>query len=206
MDDETCEECRKFDGFSILPSKVKDYCIPIPDCKSPDCRCQIMPTFWDQGTTVSTDREGKEVTYHEPGDAADIVAFLEHSGGVATSAQIDAYIDAQLAPLRKEREREHANVELWQRAYRTEKESPDKSIPLYRESIQAWKTVGVRWDYLEDSYNRLTLTLEKLGRFPEALREIDGYRAFCLEKGRNTLLNTIVKREARLKKKVLRSK
>jgi hypothetical protein len=170
-----------------------------------------MGTYWDEGTTVSTDRDGKETTYHKPGDAADIVAFLERSGGVATTAQIDAYIDAQLAPERKGREREHANVELWHRAYLTEKESPERSIPLYRESIQAWKTiltstyVGVGWDYLENSYNRLTLTLEKLGRFPEALREIDGYCAYCLEKGRNTQLDAIIKREARLKKKVPRS-
>jgi len=130
---------------------------------------------------------------------------------MATAAQIDAYIDAQLAPERKRREGERVAVELFQRAYVTEKESPERSIPLYCESIQASKTiltstlVGPGWGYLEDSYNRLTLTLEKLGRFPEALRQVDDYRAFCLEKGRNTHLDAIIKREARLKKKVPRS-
>jgi hypothetical protein len=88
-----------------------------------------------------------------------------------------------------------------------EKTSPEESISLYRESIQAWKATlradaVSRWDYLEDSYNRLTLILEKSRRFSEALREIDDYRTFCMEMGRKKQVETIGKREARLKKKI----
>ncbi len=58
------------------------------------------------------------------------------------------------------------------------------------------------WDYLENSYNRLTLILERSRRFSEALREIDDYRRFCAEMGRKAQVETIAKREARLNKKI----
>jgi len=88
-----------------------------------------------------------------------------------------------------------------------EKASPEKSISLYGESIQAWKATlradsASRWDFLEDSYNRLTLILEKSRQFSEALREIDDYRNFCVEMGRKKQVETIAKRETRLKKKI----
>lgn len=205
-----CEECRKLDGLSFLSSKLLSYRLPISTCKYAICWCGIVGVYSDEGTVVTSDRVGKQDTYHQPGDAADVVALLQRSNGVATKHQIAAYIDAQLAPERERRAREHANVELWQQAYRLEKESPEQSISLYRESIQAWKATlradeASRWDYLEDSYNRLTLILERSRRFPEALQEIDDYRNFCLEIGRKAQVETIAKREARLKKKTLQT-
>ncbi len=51
--------------------------------------------------------------------------------------------------------------------------------------------------------------LEKQALFrrqpPEALREIDDYYNFCLEMGRKANLETIAKREVRLKKKTLQA-
>jgi ribosomal protein L37E len=99
--DGACEECMKLDGFHFLPSKLREYRVPIPTCKHPICWCEICGTYRDEGTTVSTNRDGKEVTYHHPGDAADIAAFLERSGGAATAAQIAAYIDSQVERLGK---------------------------------------------------------------------------------------------------------
>ncbi len=156
---------------------------------------------------MTRDGAGKQDTYHQPGDAADIVGFLRRSNGVATKDQIAAYVDAQLAPERESAAREHANVELWLRAHRLEKESPEESVSLYRESIQVWKATlradaASRWDYLEESYNRVTLILEKSRQFSEALHEIDDYRTFCMEMGRKKQVETIAKREARLKKKI----
>jgi len=205
--DGACEECRRFNGLCFLPSKRSNYRLPISACKYPVCWCGIVGVYSDEGTVVTHDGAGKQDTYHQPGDAADIVSFLQHSNGVATKDQIAAYVDAQLAPERERREREHANVELWQGAYRLEKTSPEESISLYRESIQAWKATlrtdaASRWDYIEDSYNRLTLILGKSRQFPEALREIDDYRTFRVEMGRKKQVETIAKREARLKKKI----
>ena len=205
--DGACEECKRFDGFCLLPSKLSNYRLPISACKYPVCWCGIMGVYSDEGTVVTCDRVGKQDTYHQPGDAADIVGFLQRSNGVATKDQIAAYVDAQLAPERERRTRENATVELWLRAYRSEKDSPDQSISLYRESIQAWKAIlradpSSRWDYIEDSYNRLTLILERSRQYTDALREIGDYRAFRVEMRRKREVETIAKREARLKKKI----
>jgi hypothetical protein len=206
-----CEECRRFDGFCFLPSRLTDFHLPIPTCKYPICWCGIVGVYLDEGSVESCDAAGKRVTFHRPGDAADVVAFLRRSNGVATNEQIAAHIDAQLAPERERGAREHANVELWRRAYQSEKEFPEQSVSLYRESIQAWKATlraeaSSRWDYLESAYNRATLILEKARRFSEALREIEDYRSFCLEMGRKSQVETIAKREARLRKKILKTK
>ena len=208
--DGACEECRKLDGLYFLPLKLTDYRLPNPACRYPVCWCGIVGIYFDQGTLVTRDRQGKEVIYHQLGDAADIAEFLRRSQGVATKTQIAAYLDAQLAPERERRARESANVQLWQCAYCKEKNSPEQSIPLYHESIQAWKATlradpASRWDYLEDSYNRLTLILEKLRQFSKALDRINEYHAFCAEMGRKVALETIVKREARLKRRVRES-
>jgi hypothetical protein len=208
--DGACEECRRFDGFCFLPLKLSHYRLPISACKYPICWCGIVGVYSDEGSVVTYDPAGKQVTYHQQGGAADIIAFLQRSNGVATKDAIAAYFDAQLAPERERRTREHANVELWLRAYRLEKQSAEQSIPLYRESIQAWKATlradaASRWDYLESSYNRVTLILEKTRRFSESLHEIEDYRSFCLEMGRKAQLETIAKREARLRKRILQS-
>lgn len=205
--DGACEECGRFDGFCFLPSKLSSYRLPISACKFPVCWCGIVGVYSDEGTVLTRDVAGMQDTYHQPGDAADIVGFLQRSNGAATRDQIAAYVDAQLAPERESRAREHADVELWLRAYRSEKASPEESISLYCESIQAWKATlradgASRWDYLEESYNRVTLILEKSRQFSEALREIDDYRTFCVEMGRKKQVETIAKREARLKKKI----
>jgi hypothetical protein len=166
-----------------------------------------MAVCSEEGTILTSDAAGVGRKYHQPGSAADVAAFLQRSRGVARKEQIAAYIDAQLAPQRERAAREHANVELWQRAYRLEKESAQESASAYRESIQAWKATlrarqTSRWDYLEDSYNRLTLMLEKMKRFSEALHEIEDYNVFCTEMGREPQVDTIAKREARIKKRV----
>jgi hypothetical protein len=202
-----CEECKRFDGLHFLPPELTKYRTPISTCKYPVCWCEVVGVYSDEGTIVSTDPAGERLTHHQPGDAADIVDFLQKSSGVASKEQIDAHVNAQLAPERERAAREHTNVELWSRAYRLEKDSPEESISLYRQSVQAWKATlradaGSRWDYLEDSYNRLTLILEKSKRFSEALCEIDDYCAFSAEMGRKKPVETIAKRAARLKKKI----
>jgi hypothetical protein len=166
--------------------------------------------YSDQGTLVTTGRDGRQVTYHNPGDAADIVSFLERSNAAATDAQIAAYIDAKLAPERERRAKQDAILELRDQARRLEVDSPEQSISLYRESIQRWRAMlktepMFGWHYLEDTYNRLTLVLERSKQFREALNQISEYRAFFRQMGKEARLNTIEKRESRLRRRLLRS-
>jgi hypothetical protein len=184
-----CDACGELDGLLFTQERLPDYRMPIKTCKNPICNCQVMGMFADDS------------------DAADIVAFLRKSGGVATTEQIRAHIDAKLAPERKRSAQEHANVELYFRACRAEKDSPEEAISLYRQSVQAWKATlradpASRWDYLDNSYNRLTLMLERSKQFSQALGEIEDYRAFCVEMARKPYLETIEKREARLKRRL----
>jgi len=204
-----CEECRKWHGFCFLPHKLRDFRTPIPTCKYPVCWCGVWGVFWTQGTAATTERDGTQSVHHSVGDASDVAAFLERAGGSATDQQVQAYIDAQLAPARARSARERAGVELWTRAYRSEKYSTDQSISLYRESIRDWKGTltadpACRWDYLQDAYNRLTLLLERSRRFAEALSEIQDYRAFWAQAGRKPEAGTILRREERLKKRLLK--
>lgn len=204
--DGACDACKSLDGLCFLPEKLSDYRIPNPACRYPVCWCGIIGVCWGEGTITTSDGQGDEAVYQCAGSAPDVAAFLRGSGGVATAAQIDAYVDEQLAPERERTARENANVELWRRAYTEEKRSPEDSISLYRESIQAWKALlredsACRWDYFDESYNRLTLTLERLTRYTEALEEIGDLHRFCAEMGRAVSIDTIAKRELRLRKK-----
>jgi hypothetical protein len=205
-----CAECKRFDGLYFLPSELRQYRIPVSTCQYPVCWCEIVGVCFDEGMILTSGAGGAEARYLQPGSAADILGLLGRSSGVATKQEIDAHIEAQLRPQREKRAREHANVDVWLRAYRLEKESPEQSISLYRESIQAWKAAlraepTSRWDYLDDCYNRLTLLLERSKRVTEALREIDDYHAFSSEMARRAQMETIVKREARLRKRILKS-
>jgi len=92
---EACKECASFGGLSFLPSRLPNYRIPVPACKYPVCWCRIMGVYWDEGTVATSGSAGKEVIQHQPGDAADVAAFLERSGGAATAAQIDSYVASQ---------------------------------------------------------------------------------------------------------------
>ena len=206
-----CPECKKFDGLCFLPSKLREHRVPIPTCTYPVCWCDVVGVYLDEGVILTSDPTGAKANYPQPGSAPDILDFLRRSNGVATRGEIDAHVDAQLRPERESRAREHTNVDLWSRAYRLERESPEQSISLYRESIEAWKAAlraepTSRWDYLDDCYNRLTLLLERSKRVSEALREIDDYHAFSSEMARRVQMETIVKREARLRKRILKSK
>ena len=206
-----CLECKKFDGLCFLPSKLREYRLPVPTCTYPVCWCDVVGVYLDEGVIVTSDATGTKANYPQPGSAPDILELLRRSNGVATSEEIDAHVEAQLRPERERRAREDANVDLWLRAYRLEKESPERSISLYRESIQAWKAAlraepASRWDYLDDCYNRLTLMLERSKRVTEALREIDDYHAFSSEMARRAQMEPIAKREARLRKRILKSK
>ncbi|MDE3180382.1 MAG: hypothetical protein KGM47_12075 [Acidobacteriota bacterium] len=205
-----CTACRSLNGLRFLPEKLSEYRVPNPACEYPVCWCHIFGVCWDEGTRFTSDGRGNRIIYHSAGDAADVAAFLRRFGGVATAAQIDVYVDEQLAPQRERTAREDANVEMWRRAYAREKISPVESISLYRESIQAWKATlradaASRWSYLDESYDRLTLMLERARQFAEALDEIDDFHAFCGEMGRMPSVETIAKRQARLKRKIRRA-
>jgi len=96
--------------------------------------------------------------------------FPSAFNGVATKDQIAAYVDAHWPRTRKERARACERGIMAGRLSVGEDLSGG-IISLYRESIQAWKATlrtdaASRWDYIEDSYNRLTLILEKSRQFP----------------------------------------
>ena len=209
--DAACVECKRFDGLCFLPSELRQYRVPISTCRYPVCWCDIVGVYFDEGMIVTSDAGGATVGYPQPGGAPDILRLLRRSNGVATKEEVAAHVDAQLRPERERRAREHANADLWVRAYRLEKESPEKSLSLYRQSIEGWKATlradpTSRWDYLESGYNRLTLMLERSNRLGEALGEIQDYNAFRSEMARRTEVVTIAKREARLKKRTLKAK
>lgn len=203
-----CTACRSLSGLRFLPEKLSDYCIPNPACEHPVCWCHIFGVCWDEGTGFTSDGRGNRIIYHSPGNAADVAAFLRRSGGVATAAQIKAYVDERLAPERERAAREMVLVQLWRRAHSEEKNSPARAISLYCESIEEWKgalraDAASRWDYLDESYNRLTLLLERARLSAEALRAVNDYYTFCAEMRRKPSVETIVKRQARLRRKLL---
>jgi len=107
--DTACEECKKFEGFCFLPSRLADYRIPIPGCKFPVCWCGIWAVFSER-------------------DAADTVAFLERSGGAATLEQICAYL-GQMCPGAGRSARARAAVDLYARAERV---SPERAGVIHR--------------------------------------------------------------------------
>lgn len=186
--DAACDECRKFTGYCFLPFRLPEHRLPIKTCKFPVCWCGIWAVYTS-------------------GDSAEIVEFLERTGGAATGAQISAYLDGKRAPQRERSAKEGAAANLYARAFRAEKVSLDEAITLYRQSAAACMALlredwAWGWSYLDDSYNRLTLILERARRFYEALQEIGQYRSFLTEMGREHMPESIAKRRARLEKKV----
>lgn len=205
---EACEECRKWDGFCFLPARSQMYSVPIPTCQYPVCWCDIVGVFPDEGTLTVSGPNGQSEHYAFAGSGEDIAAFLKKSGGAARNEQIESYISGQTAPERKTSASETAGVDIFTRAFRSERNSPEAASSLYRESIAAWKSAlaedpSCRWDYLDDSYNRLTLTLERANRFAEAIEAIEDYRAFRALMGRTDEVDAIAKREKKLRKRIV---
>ncbi len=82
--DDACDECRKFKFFCFLPSRRRDFRVPIPGCKFPVCWCGLWAV-------------GRDMAAVPGGDHYYVVEFLQQSGGAATDEQISAYLEAKRA-------------------------------------------------------------------------------------------------------------
>lgn len=206
-DGKTCKECVRMDGLKWLPGYPDAPHEPLASCTNREgCRCSTVAVFADSGT-ITQWREGREITVHQPGDAEDIAGFLKRSGGMATLAQVGAWVDARRAPELERRALEHSAAEKTNAAYQLEKGEPDRALGLYRESAGMWKAAikggpePWAWDRLDFIYDRMSLLLERSKKFEEALVEIQTYLSFVGRPEGSKTAN-IRKREERLKKKL----
>jgi tetratricopeptide (TPR) repeat protein len=191
-DDNSCDECKALEGTCWIPGLAEINEAPLPSCQSPEgCRCVAI--YVDSG---------------ERG-AIDVAAFIRASGGRATDEQMTAYHESKMAPLREKNERQRLASAKVPAAHESEKENPEQAITLYRESIMIEKEVAERWpdqwswrDF-PSLYNRLTLVLEKLGRYDDALRDIAAFEALpCQSQGAKSDRDAIEKRKTRLTRKL----
>ena len=191
-DDDSCDECKTLEGTCWIPGLAEIDEPPLPSCQSPeDCRCV--------GVYVDSSERG----------AIDVAAFIRASGGRATGEQMAAYRESKEAPLREKNERQRLASTKVSAAYKVEKENPEDAITLYRESIMIERELAETspdqwsWRNFPSLYNRLTLVLENLGRYEEALRDIATYEVLpCQSQGTKSDRDTIGKRKTRLTKKL----
>ena len=191
-DDDSCDDCRALDGTCWIPGLADISEPPLPSCQSHEgCRCVSI-------YVASTESE-----------ASDIVAFIRASGGKVTNEQMNKYHESKQAPLRDKAERQYVAATKASEANRVEKDNPNLAVALYQESIeiesQLAKTSPDEWSWRNFPYlyNRLTLILENLGHYEDALHNITQYEAMpCQDQGRESDRNAIEKRKMRLIKKL----
>ncbi|MBD3337900.1 MAG: hypothetical protein GF353_02250 [Candidatus Lokiarchaeota archaeon] len=188
----SCELCKSLEGMRWIPSLVDIPSPPHPGCKNSDgCRCMI--------TYISSDGEGID----------DIYDFIKNNGGKVTGQQFDKFEDMRVSSINESREHEHNVSNILSKARNLEKDNPEKSISLYRAGINLKKEINKHsknkeyWEDFGCVYSRLTLVLEKLGKYKDALSEIIAYEKLPKKyKGSNSEIETIEKRKLRITKKM----
>mgnify|MGYP000250476932 CR=1 FL=1 len=191
-DSDSCDECRALDGIYFLPRLANMPQPPLPSCKSSKgCRCILI-----------------YIPKESPG-AVDTAEFIRKQGGKATSEQVAEYRETKQAPAREENLKRRLASDKAQAARRHEKDHPEESIALYRESIAIQRELAQNspdqwsWRDFPYLYNRLTLLLERLKRYEEALEEIKAYEALPhKDAGTKSDREVIEKRKIRLKRKL----
>ena len=203
-DEDSCNECKALDGLSWIPGLANPPELPLKVCKSREgCRCQIVGVFSNEGCVVSVDSSGEERISAGERSAPLVAEYIRSlGGGPATSSQITAYFDAKEAPLRAMRAKENVASRKRNAAYLCEKNDPEESIRLYRESIAISSEIQAN---PPDSFtwNRLTLVLERLGKYREALGAIAEFESLP-DRSRSNQFYTqaIEKRKVRLQRRV----
>jgi tetratricopeptide (TPR) repeat protein len=141
--------------------------------------------------------------------ANDVAAFIRASGGRVTGEQIAAYHESKQAPLRQKNERQRLASTKASAAYEAEKDNPEEAVTLYQESIMIERELAETspdqwsWRNFPSLYNRLTLVLERLGRYEEALRDIASFELLpCQSQGTKSDRDAIEKRKTRLTTKL----
>jgi len=197
-DSESCAACRALENTTWLPEVPPPASAPLSTCTSPEgCRCVTVTEIAQFGID-------------EPAD----VAFLRRLGGVATSQQMAKYEaerDSERYANRQEDDRIHQAGETVTAAWRLEKTDPGRAVTMYRESLAVYKE-GMRgpagsWlpSHIHFTYNRLTMLLEKLGRWDEALKELGDHDGLKLPReGPQAALGAMEKRRERLARKLAR--
>ena len=164
---------------------------PLLSCKGPQgCRCIV--------TYVQKEESG----------ATDTADFIRSAGGAANRDQLQSYLDAKLAPMREKGEKDHLASQRASDARDLEKDEPEQSVCLYRESIAIRTEIAHKWPDrwswrdIPSLYNRLTLLLERLRQYDAALQEIARYETLpCQGQGTKSGREAIQKRKARLQGK-----
>lgn len=208
-DEQSCEACKEMNGTVwhvprescdpplVAPLKVGD--VHLKSCTSPEgCRCELIAVYKDEGT----------YRFYGPDDdwvyMPEIESLASRKFGEASSRQKSAAISLY-------RETRRKYLEAW--SCEKEKNDISQAVSLYRETVQIHKSIGemysvdLDWAHMDYVLDRLTLVLAENGRPEEALSEVAAYRALGREaQPANTTWNAIVKRETRLRKRLVRQK
>lgn len=195
-DKDSCDRCKLLDGTAWIPGMVERASPPLPSCQSPKggCRCIVVET--------GRREEG----------ATEIEHFIRAAGGEVTGEQLDGFLETKRDLTFAKAEKESLASEKSWLAGAVEKDQPDRAVKLYRESVMIRKALAEEspepwsWRDFPYIYNRLTLVLERLGRYREALEEIESYKTLAKSFGDwrydKAEMGAIRKREIRLKKKL----
>lgn len=193
-DKDSCDKCRSLEGTAWIPGMVEMVVPPLPSCQSPKggCRCIVVG-----------------VGRGEVG-AAEIAEFIRKAGGKVTGKQLDRFFETKWALVFARAEKESLALEKTSVARELEGEQPEEAVARYRESIEIRKELAKEspepwsWRDFPYIYNRLTLVLERLGRYGEALEEIERYKTLAKSFGDwqydKAEMGAIRRREMRLKK------
>jgi len=189
-DENSCAVCRSHEGLNFLPDLASVHFSPHSSCNAPTgCRCGIVYVM------------------REESGALDTADFIRRNGGKATAGELSKYEEEKLAPIREKEKKANMASNKIHEAMQFEKDKPEESVCLYREAITLKKEIAVQfpdnwcWRDFPYMYNRLTLILERLGRYEEVIAEIGSYKKLpCDDKGSKTDRQSIEKRKIRIEK------
>ncbi|MFH0802627.1 MAG: hypothetical protein V2A78_09640 [bacterium] len=206
LDEETCPYCQYMDGMvfpleSAYFETIKENRPPFHNCSCPHgCRC-----LW---IYISKEEQGAGFTglvWRKPSDELIKTGQLS-----AEDTQFKKRIEEEIKKpvIRENIKMGYLASEKAQEAIRIEKENPEKAILLYQESIRIQREIAEKfpdpwcWRDFPWLYNRLTLVLERLKNYQEALNEIKRYKSLpCKDAGAKSDREAILKREERLQQK-----
>lgn len=188
--EDACPTCQAMDGMVLLPDSPVH--APHPGCTSPT-GCTCFETMVLSREAVPRDR-GLE-------------AYIRANGGMITSEMHDSFEQGRQAadPKHQASDMQHASSAITAEAHDAEaaQELP-RAAELYRESIRldlaaAELVPGDPWRLRDMPYlfNRLTLVLERLKRYEDALAAIGEFDSLGLPAD-----DAISKRRARISKRL----
>lgn len=185
------------DGVHFPPEDLPKYRLPIKGCKNPICWCDIVGIYSDAYSKARAAQRALEQQSRE------LKRLASRKFGEGRSGE-----KSEAIPLYRESRQKY--LEAWTRERMS---LAQEAVSLYRESIQIDKSVAEKysveldWSHLDYVLDRLTLVLARNGRPDEALAEIAAYRATGRESAQSSdTWNAILKREARIKKRLAREK